>query len=289
MKRTFITLIAAGSLTSAAIVFAFVPFNMGGCAASDIAANSVGVPVSGLVNSGVGAGVKTVRTASLREEPLGEAVAVNVTNRYGLSSDDNLNRYVTLVGLTVASVSPRPELRFYFGVLDTDEVNAFSGPNGYVMITRGALHHMQDESELAGVLSHEIGHVCKRHGIQAAQGAGFIDAGMTLAQGSGYYAQFGQAADGVVEVITTKGFSQPQEDEADAAAVEYVTAAGYDPAGYLHFLQRLQQSRRKGGLKLMSTHPGLDERVNRVSAEVAATGKAGKGAMLAERFALNVK
>src|SRR4029079_19055889 len=93
-----------------------------------------------------------------RQDEIGQAIAVAITNRYPLSSDTQLTDYVNLVGLTVASVAPNADINYSFGVLDTPEVGAYSAPGGYIFITRGALGMLQDESELAGVLAHEVAH-----------------------------------------------------------------------------------------------------------------------------------
>jgi predicted Zn-dependent protease len=106
-----------------------------------------------------------------RQEDLGQSIAVAISNRYPVSRNRALNEYVNLVGLTVASVSPKPELKFAFGVLETNDVGAYSTPGGYVFVTRGALALMNDESELAGVLAHEVAHVVANHGIEAVKKA----------------------------------------------------------------------------------------------------------------------
>jgi predicted Zn-dependent protease len=271
---------AAGSLAALGLVAALVPFNMGGCSASNVPS------VQTIVNSATKAG-KAMTLSEKDERNMGQSVAMAVTTHYGLSNDEGLNRYVTLVGLTVASTSSRPDLQYVFGVLESGEVNAFSGPGGYVMITRGALARMRDESELAGVLSHEIGHIVRHHGLDAVRGAGLIDAGKTLAQGSDWYSQFGEASDVVVDGVTKKGFTQQQEFDADTEGVKIVTAAGYDPNGLLRFLQRLNQEKGKGGSDLFSTHPGLGERIQRVRSQIA-QGKVRPGATLKERFEANV-
>ena len=100
----------AGSLAAAALVLALAPFNMGGCSQQAI---------TGLVQSGQ----KTIHAVSMgpKDEPnLGRNVTIAVTSRYGVSDDDNLSRYVTLVGMTVATASPAKNLHWYFGVLDSD-------------------------------------------------------------------------------------------------------------------------------------------------------------------------
>src|SRR2546427_12790257 len=100
------------------------------------------------------------------EIELGRSVATALGSRYRLLREEPLTRYVALVGTAVAMQSDRPDLRYYFGVLDTDEVNAFAAPGGYVFITRGTLALIRDEATLAGVLGHEIGHIALRHHVE---------------------------------------------------------------------------------------------------------------------------
>ena len=112
---------------------------------------------------------RTCRSPTPREQQLGAAVSESVRERYGVVQDANVHRYVTLVGTALAQAAAKPNLPWTFIVLDTDAVNAFAAPGGFVHITRGALALMQDEAELAGVLGHELIHVTERHTISAIQ------------------------------------------------------------------------------------------------------------------------
>jgi predicted Zn-dependent protease len=172
--------------------------------------------------------------------------------------------------------------------LNTDEVNAFSGPDGYVLITRGAIERMRDESELAGVLGHEISHVVNHDGLNAAKNQGMLKAGLSAAGTNQHFGQFEQLTNGAVDEIITKGYDRKQEDAADAGAVVLVSLAGYDPNGYLHFIQRLAALDKDRSLSIMRTHPGLGDRVNNISKKIAEI-KAGGGQTLAARFAANTK
>jgi predicted Zn-dependent protease len=213
---------------------------------------------------------------------------VALTNQYGVSADARLKHYVMLVGLTVASASPNPNGNWVFGVLESSDVNAFSGPNGYVFVTRGAIARMHDEAELAGVLAHEISHVCTHDGlkqVQAAEQRGALSE--TMKAGAPEQQQFAALADAGVDAITKQGYTQPQEFAADTGGVGIMAAAGYDPASYLRFLQRLAvHGGGSGAGGVMSTHPGLGDRVLRVSRQLQ--GRPAGGATLAERFAANV-
>ena len=303
-RTPYTRFIAAGSLTAALTLLATVPFNMGGCSSNG---NSGGgafnpgnpfsitnfaptVPIGSgqSINTGTAAQglVQAGQAFSLtprQENAMGQSVSLALTNKYGVMNDDRLNRYVMLVGTTVSLGTPMGSRPWLFGVLNTDDVNAFSAPGRYVFITRGALANMQDESELAGVLAHEIGHVNAHHGLDIVRNAGLLKAGQTIGQSLSQEAQFDQFADFSVKFLTENAFSQPQEFEADSLGARYSAAAGYDPNGLVRFLQRVQ-SKQKQGFKLMSTHPGIGDRIRRLSDQISAAGTGGKGATLKDRF-----
>jgi predicted Zn-dependent protease len=271
---------AAGSLAATAMILAFIPFNMGGCSVN-------GIDV-GAIAGGAGKLVQATSLSEKDEISIGQSVAVQATNRWKIYPDEKLNRYVTLVARTVGQSSPETKLKLFCAVLDTDEVNAFSGPHGYIFVTRGAIAKMHDESELAGVLGHEIGHIVKQHGLNAVKTEGQKQGLMEMASGANaHFAHFDKLADIGGEAIINTGFSQPQEEEADSEGVKYVVAAGYDPDGFLHFLQRIAKEQGAGG-KPFGTHPGAGARVKLVSDEINKLGAAGQGATLADRFHLFV-
>src|SRR5438093_2661715 len=109
-------------------------------------------------------------TISAEEErKIGEEVSAKIRQRFGVVQDPAVHKYVTLVGTLLARQSERPALAWTFIVLDTDGVNAFASPGGFVHVTRGALGLIRNEAELAGVLAHEIGHVVHKHTVNAIQ------------------------------------------------------------------------------------------------------------------------
>lgn len=221
-----------------------------------------------------------------QEDAMGQSAAVSLTNKYRLSDDKALNAYVSKVGLAVVNASPRPVGNWLFGVLETDEVNAFAGPNGYIFVTRGALNRMDDEAELAGVLGHEITHVLHHHGLGAVNTGGLTGLARAGSQIASAYnrswAQFAQLFDVGVDVVIDKGYAKTQELDADANAVDLMAGAGYDPNSYVKFLRKLE-----GGGGLFSTHPGGAERTARVQQRIDQIGARG-GATLRERFERNV-
>jgi predicted Zn-dependent protease len=248
--------------------------------------NAIGGPTGSLIKAG-GHEANALALSEKDEDAMGQSVGVACTSTYGVYNNDQVLTYVTLVGLTVANSSPNPGGNYVFGVLDTEEINAFSGPNGYIFVTRGALEHMQDEAELAGVLAHEVGHVCHHDGLKQVKAA---EQNAALAQGmqaSSATAQFAQFTNSAVDAITKTGYTQPQEFSADDEGVKIMTAAGYDPHSYLNFLKRLAALQASTGGSIMSTHPAIGLRVNKVSAEIVQMNNPG-GATLADRFQKNM-
>ncbi len=103
-----------------------------------------------------------------QEHYLGRAIAAAILDKYGLYKDPSANRYVTLVGQTVAAHSDLPQTfgGYRFLILDSDEVNALAAPGGIIFITRGMLRACENEDQLAAVLAHEVAHVQARHGVE---------------------------------------------------------------------------------------------------------------------------
>ena len=111
------------------------------------------------------------------ERKLGIGISAKLRDRFGVLQSADAHTYVTTVGLLLASASERPKLTWTFVVLDTDGVNAFAAPGGFVHVTRGLLAMLRNEAELATVLGHEIAHVSKRHTITAIRQGRAVDLG----------------------------------------------------------------------------------------------------------------
>lgn len=280
------SLLGGGTVLAMAGLLATIPFNIGGCV-TDLG-NAIGGQTGGVIG-GLGTMVDAQTITPEQEVALGQTVAVAATNTFGFDDDVKLNQYVNLVGITVAAYSDRPDFDYVFGVLNSDQIEACSGPGGYVMITKGALKHLKNEAELAGVLAHEIAHISLQHGLKAVKSsgtmAGLIQAGSSAATDNAAYQQaFSGMADGVVDLIGQQ-FSQEDELEADQKAVLYMAQAGYNPKCYLEFLQRSAQMHQP-----VKTHPSSPERIAKVQ-EIISTLPSSQvaGQILAERYAANVK
>jgi len=206
------------------------------------------------------------------ERKIGEDVSIKVRQRFGVVQDPAIHKYVTLVGTTLAQQTERAGLAWTFIVLDTDGVNAFASPGGFVHITRGALGLIQNESELAGVLGHEIGHVVRKHTINALRKSAAVKAG-TDAAGS-RNALIGRFSNLAYTNILENAYDRGDELDADKYAVQIVSKVGYSAKSLGDFLQRLDDRNKDQPAKngLFASHPETKERITKIG-QLAASAK----------------
>jgi hypothetical protein len=205
-----------------------------------------------------------------QEQEIGAEVSRRIRDRYGVVQDVAVTRYVSLVGTVLAQASSRPNLAWKFIVLDTDGVNAFAAPGGYIHITRGALALISNEAELATALGHEIIHVTEKHTIAAIRkDKGFqMAAGqVNLSHGSEY---FNKLVDLGTDMVL-KGFGRNEELEADQKGVRLANSIGYAPNALADFLTRLADRNKGSSSKqgLFASHPDMQERLSRLHSQVA--------------------
>lgn len=202
------------------------------------------------------------------EERMGRDTAATLLGAASLVKEDALQAYVNRVGSWVALQTGRSDIRWRFGVIDTPDVNAFAAPAGYVLITRGLLERLDDESTLAAVLAHEIAHVVRRHFAEAM--IRMDRSGALAALGDGQPQgkttdSFGKLARGVY----LAGLTMEDEFEADRLGVVYATRAGYQPYGLAHVLQMYAGATGEPGFELLlATHPSPAERLDRLDREM---------------------
>lgn len=208
------------------------------------------------------------------EIKLGGDLAGIVLGAAPLIEDAEKQRYVNRLGRWLASHSERANLPWKFGIIDSDDLNAFSMPGGYVLITRGMFDGARNEAELAGVLAHEVAHVVKKHHLGALQKSMGNSA---LGDVSGYYV--GRAAGGGIagqiaekllasgRELFARGLDKGDEYEADQMGVVIAARSGYSPYGLAGVLQTLAAEPVEGRYGMMSrTHPLASERVTRLDA-----------------------
>ena len=213
------------------------------------------------------AGLKEInwKNPSKEEEiALGREIAGNLLGAAPLVKDAALQKYVNSVGRWVASQSERADLPWRFGVIESEDINAFATPGGYIMITKGLYRKLTNEAQLAGVLGHEIGHVVKKHQLKVLQkqqllniGAGFL---------SSKYAKDNKLiskAIGTGAEISARSLDKSAEYEADRLGLSYATRSGYEPYGLTEVLQIIGQTNKSDSsvALLFKTHPHPDERL----------------------------
>ncbi|MEZ4652841.1 MAG: M48 family metalloprotease [Candidatus Eisenbacteria bacterium] len=204
----------------------------------------------------------------------GDSTAAAAHFNSPVNDDPEANRYLNLVGQSLALYSLRPEiyLGYRFQILDTSELSALSSPGGHVLVSSGLLRCCESEDEIAAILAHEIAHVSLKHGVKCVSRKTWIGIGMDLAKNS--IAEFGGAStssiagglDGAVgdigERLVDRGYDHKYEYEADAEAVRIMQACGYSPHAMTSSLSAIRDSKLPGRFAI--THPTPDDRIGRL-------------------------
>lgn len=219
-----------------------------------------------------------------QEEELGGGIALAAFDTIGpRHSDENIQRYVNLVGRTIARRASRPEIEWRFAVVESPSINAFAGPGGYIFVTTASLRLMENEAELAGVLAHEIIHVTQRHVLKTMRRSQFVDG---VAKGAGTFGdnmqQYSNAVTESEDLLLNKGLNRDFELEADAMGIELAAMAGYDPRGLLEFVERSGRANATGGW--LQTHPSAGDRAARMRRVLSGDLGTLSGAINRERF-----
>ena len=202
------------------------------------------------------------------ERQLGEGVSLQLRTRFGVMQDEKVTKYVTLVGTLLAQASSRPKLGWKFIVLDTDGVNAFAAPGGYVHITRGLLGLMKSEAELAGVLGHELTHITAKHTIRAIQKSKSVSLGADATGGASGGGLRGQLIEKAIEAsyktILEGGYNREDERESDEVGAKLANTIGYAPNGIAEVLKKIQarNGSRQDRNGMFASHPAIKERIS---------------------------
>jgi predicted Zn-dependent protease len=208
-----------------------------------------------------------------QEYYIGRTVGAVVVSRYRPYAGSAANRYVNLVGQTLAQASDLPETfnGYHLLILDSGEINAFASPAGHIFVTRGMLGCCRNEGELAAVLAHEIGHVQHRHGIDAIEKSRITravtiigtEATKTFADSdiAELTAVFEDSINDITSTMINNGYSRSFEREADRAAVAIMERVGYSPASLTAMLEVMDARLQPGGNDFAKTHPSPRSRI----------------------------
>src|SRR6266436_2401402 len=228
--------------------------------------------VEAIGNRNVGKGMNLYSLE--REISLGKQLAQEVERSSKLIDDPVVTEYVNRVGQNLVRNSDA-KVPFTIKVIDSDEINAFALPGGFFYVNSGLILRAQEESELAGVMAHEIAHVAARHGTKNATKGEImqwasIPAMIFIPYSMAGYAMY-QGLNLAIPLTFLK-FSRDAEKEADFLGLQYMYKAGYDPNSYVTFFERIQadEKRRPGTIpKVFSTHPPTPDRIEAAQKEIA--------------------
>ena len=210
-------------------------------------------------------------TSDADEARIGQQIAGNLLGAAPLVRDDGLQRYVNRVGRWVALQSERPDLNWYFGVIESDDLNAFAAPGGYIFITKGLYKKLTSEAELAGVLGHEIGHVLRKHHLKLLQKSqGIAALGGLLGQKLKNENELVQNLIGNGAEVVARGLDKDAEYEADRIGVVLSARAGYDAYALPAVLAEIGHVAKddQSVSLLFKTHPLPEERLGKLSEAV---------------------
>jgi beta-barrel assembly-enhancing protease len=228
----------------------------------------------GDVIKGVEGGKKLAKGStgiSQKEElDIGGSLAAEIaSNQGGILKDSAVTKRVALIGKALTLYSTRPNLPYTFAVLDNSEINAFSCPGGYVLVTKGLVDSCSNDQQLAGVLAHEIAHITRRHSLkliardEAFKGGTEIFSAATGGDFSGYDDLVSKG----VNTLLHKGFDPATEFDADLHGTRLIYDTGFPPPTLRDYLAKL-----KSESKPFSTHPPTDHRVDRLDEYLKKSG-----------------
>ncbi len=208
-----------------------------------------------------------------QEVQMGQEYAQQINAQLPIVQDPELNRYINVLGDSIARLTSRKDLDWHFFIVDSKEVNAFAVPGGFVYINRGLVERSDKMDEVAGVLGHEIGHVLRRHTVKQMEKAQGANIGITLAcvltgvcnsQAAGAAIQIGGGA-------LFARFSRQDEAEADQEGFNNVVRAGISPEGMVSMFRKLLEERksRPAGVEAwFLTHPLEEDRITAIQARI---------------------
>ena len=198
-----------------------------------------------------------------KDVQLGDKYAPQIEHALGgRFPDENLQDYINTVGQRIARFCHRPDIAYYFTVVDEKQVNAFAVPGGHIFITKGLLEKLDSEAQLAAILGHEIGHVVARDTMAALSRQIGMTALLGAAAGVGGSGSGDlMAGTAFITGVLSLQYSREDEQAADMVGMAYLVQAGYDPRGAVETMRILQELQTVRPIEFFSTHPNPQNRV----------------------------
>lgn len=235
-----------------------------------------------------------------QEYYIGRAVGATILKSYKPYDNPKLNRYLNLLGQTMAQASDKPETfgGYHFLALDTDEINAFAAPGGLIFVSRGMIRLCDNEDDLAAVLAHEVGHVQNLHGLKAIK-QGRLTSALTIlaAEGAKSFGgkelaeltdTFEDSIGDITSTLMNSGYARSAEHEADEAAVTIIKRVGYNPYGLIEMLENMNRELKPGGGGFADTHPDPEDRIADIKKMLGRTSPVSINKARQQRFNRNV-
>ena len=212
------------------------------------------------------------------ERAIGAEEAASVDSQLPILRDSAVTAFVAKLGQSIASRTSRADLDWRFAVVNTEDLNAFSLPGGFIYVNRGLIENSERLDELAGVMGHEIGHVVRRHSVKQLEKAAKRDVGVVLlcTLTRACHSLGGAVAVQVGADAMTARYSQRDETEADSEAVVNTVRAGFDPEGLPAFLQWMMEHRTDQPTPIdafFATHPTDAARISNLERQIAKLGR----------------
>jgi predicted Zn-dependent protease len=226
------------------------------------------------VTTGPGGKKSIVVIPTESEIEIGKEVVKDVESKERVLNDPQVQNYVENVGRKLANVCDRKDVKFSFKVLDSNEINAFACPGGFIYIYKGLMKQLDNEAQLAGVLGHEVGHIVARHSMKRLQAAYGYNILMEVALG-GKMSQTAQQMVNAAAGLILLGYGRDNEYEADDYGILYAKKAGYNPKGMIQVFEKFKQMEGHPPNtfeKLLMSHPPASDRINNGNKQIQKIG-----------------
>jgi len=222
--------------------------------------------------TGPGGKTSLIIIPTSQEVAIGSGMAEELARTEKTLADSVWQDYLKEVGQRIVLVSDRKDIEYHFTVIESDQINAFAAPGGFVYFYTGLLREMNTEAEMAAVMAHEISHVVARHGIKRVQSALGVQLAYALVFGDEEASAAVNAGIGLGMGLLFADYSRGAEREADRYGIHYMIKAGYDPAGAVDMFETLGRlgGERSGNVfeKLASSHPATQERIANAKSQI---------------------
>lgn len=242
-----------------------------------------------IVKTGEAFGKAMEQITPEQEYYVGRAVGATILQQYKAYDNDRANTYLNLVGQTIAAASDRPETfkGYHFLIMDSEEINAFAAPGGFIFVSRGMLKLCRNEDQLAAVLAHEVAHVQLKHALGAISNSRWTGAFTTLTAEAGknlggqalkdLTAAFEGSINDISKKLIGSGYARSQERDADKVAIMIMPRLGYDPNALVSVLQNMSL-RVKEEAGFGKTHPPAADRIKDLRSIIQKSGLSAEAA-----------